>query len=668
MTHLPCSGPLRPGAVLELRQHHAGRHRGEIPADAFGALAGDLQPKRRSTARVRADQAAGRRSRRGRIGRCRGGRRGFRPGARSGQGHVGSGAPSTGEPSATAGAPTAKPPIRPVPPAPPHSTPVAAEPEGDTFPLQSEPAKATEAAAPQDSAPAAAAEKTAAEPVAKAPPEKAQEGEQPEAKPKPTQADDENQIPHSEATGGDVLLQVALQEQMESEQRRKSGGRRRPNRPASSEPGLIVYCANGCRIKVAERHRGKVGKCPRCSALFIVPNKSVDEQRAEIAAAKSAAAQSEETGPKEYSAGRYVHWMTDLHSHSVDPKKLKLVPGSLEKTFTSVDVAFADDGLLLLTLAKPGMFGKIDPGKLEQAREEVLAFLRGEPSEAVKTKIKKAREAEGKKRAAEAAKKEADAKKAAAKAKKEKEKAKKGKKGKDAPPTTPPTVEAAASETKPPEPKVEDPFEFLPALEFDAVPAELVRQISVVQPVMYEHESMFAGVPVFGMGRIAVLIPTANPEATKRCLSLTLTEFRRLQTILEEQFGVTDLIDGLDIPLNDNLQPVTCHYTEQAFGRLDQSQYYLADPAFQLTVVGRQCQNCGLIVSEDARKKEKIGGANGKGIAKAKCPKCGEKFGEITLYSIANQKPDEASDEASSNIEATTDADSEGVSASDPTV
>ena len=47
---------------------------------------------------------------------------------------------------------------------------------------------------------------------------------------------------------------------------------------------------------------------------------------------------------------------------------------------------------------------------------------------------------------------------------------------------------------------------------------------------------------------------------------------------------------------------------------------------------GWRCSGCKLVVSEDARKKEKIGGSAGRGIAKAKCPKCKQPFGNNPLY------------------------------------
>ena len=67
---------------------------------------------------------------------------------------------------------------------------------------------------------------------------------------------------------------------------------------------------------------------------------------------------------------------------------------------------------------------------------------------------------------------------------------------------------------------------------------------------------------------------------------------------------------------------------------LPRPDLYLADPAFDTQISGYRCGACGLIVSEDGRKKEKLGGPKGKSLAKAKCPKCGDVFGENPLYSL----------------------------------
>jgi hypothetical protein len=39
-------------------------------------------------------------------------------------------------------------------------------------------------------------------------------------------------------------------------------------------------------------------------------------------------------------------------------------------------------------------------------------------------------------------------------------------------------------------------------------------------------------------------------------------------------------------------------------------------------------------VSEESREKEKLGGKEGKKIAKTACPKCKKPFGELPLYTL----------------------------------
>jgi hypothetical protein len=67
-------------------------------------------------------------------------------------------------------------------------------------------------------------------------------------------------------------------------------------------------------------------------------------------------------------------------------------------------------------------------------------------------------------------------------------------------------------------------------------------------------------------------------------------------------------------------------------------EYYRADPAINLVVLGRRCEKCGLVVSEESRRKEKIGGKSDASVAKARCPKCKAKFGSITLYGMVPAK------------------------------
>ena len=65
---------------------------------------------------------------------------------------------------------------------------------------------------------------------------------------------------------------------------------------------------------------------------------------------------------------------------------------------------------------------------------------------------------------------------------------------------------------------------------------------------------------------------------------------------------------------------------------LEVTAYHKADATMVLDISGRKCQACGLVVSEEGRKKEKLGGPAGKSIGKTPCPKCKQKFGDVSLF------------------------------------
>jgi len=361
---------------------------------------------------------------------------------------------------------------------------------------------------------------------------------------------------HSVATAGDVLLDIAKQEEIESEKRRKDRGKRKPG-SAGGRGGFVIFCPYGHQIEVQEKHRGQMGKCPRCKSAFIVPLPLPEEKPAEAVAAAGGQAAVAPEQPGTLAAGKYSRWMKDVRVHPLDPTKLKLKPGSLESAFDTQDMGFGLDGILLLTLVKKGsMFGSAEKKKPE-AREAAIAHL-----------------AAGK-------------------------------------PLTELTVAAQRL--------------FGP---------DVLKQIQVVQPAVYAHESMFAGIPVFGNNRIAVRLPKP-PEGTELLFaSFWLSEFREFHKQLEEVFEIMGLADDLNLPLTDKFNEYKCHYTDATFQALDNVDYHQADPNIKLVIVGRKCEGCGLVISEDGRKKEKLGGADGKGIAKAKCPKCQKKFGSITFYNV----------------------------------
>ena len=367
------------------------------------------------------------------------------------------------------------------------------------------------------------------------------------------------EVPHSVATGGDVLLQVALQEEAESGKRTK-GARRGPR----ALRGFLVYCPSGHRIEVQEHHRGRGGRCPRCKAPFYVPLR--EELPPETPAAGEAPAAAA-GAPTTLVAGQYTRWLSDVHFHTVNPQKLKLKPGSLQNEFEECEFGFSPEGMLAVTLVKKGgLFGGGDKKKKAAAREAVHEHLR-----------------EGKTR------------------------------------------------------------DKLPAAAHRFFSTEQMRQVGLAQPFPYAHESLFAGIPVFGDGRIAVKFPKIDDKPELHYASFPLSQFREFAGAMAEFYGVQELGAEFGVPLKDEFVEMACHYSDEKLQVLQNLEFYKADPSIKLKVIGRKCQACGVVVSEDSRKKEKIGGANGKGIAKAKCPKCKQKFGDISLFNF--EAPEEKKDE-----------------------
>lgn len=380
------------------------------------------------------------------------------------------------------------------------------------------------------------------------------------AKPAPEEPD----VDHSVATGGDALLKVALQEEAELKRRRRMRKERRKVGPRS-ETGLLVFCPNGHRVEVQERHRGLAGRCPKCKSPFFVPAKPVPQEAAAEATEPADAKPSD-------AAGKYEHWMTDVRVHSVNPERLKLKANSLKNEFRLFDLGFADDELLALSFTKKkGSAGATSKKRLGE-RDAMRAALR-----------------EGK------------------------------------------------------------PLEETPVVESTAIDAENARLAKVVQPAAYAHESMFAGIEVFGEKWIAVRI-AADLESEPLFISFPLSQFRQFAELMSKHFGVNDLGEDCGVPLKDSFNEVQCHYSEEKFQVLEKVEFYQADPAFEIELAGRRCKECGLIVSEDSRKKEKIGGANGKAIAKALCPKCKKKFGDISLFALKAAPETETPADAGENV------------------
>ena len=113
-----------------------------------------------------------------------------------------------------------------------------------------------------------------------------------------------------------------------------------------------------------------------------------------------------------------------------------------------------------------------------------------------------------------------------------------------------------------------------------------------------------------------------------------LTEFRFFGAQLKRLFDVADFGKDQGVPLEDKKTAAKCHYTGMILNALAETEYHEADRHMELTVLGRKCGACGIAVSEESRKKQKIGGASGRGLSRAKCPKCNGKFGNNSLYAF----------------------------------
>lgn len=174
-----------------------------------------------------------------------------------------------------------------------------------------------------------------------------------------------------------------------------------------------------------------------------------------------------------------------------------------------------------------------------------------------------------------------------------------------------------------------------------SISSEDVRSLKLVQPIVKVQESMFAGVPIFGEGRIAVFLPIAREQGQQAYCSFTITAWRTLAARLKEQFSVELPTTDNGVPEGEKSDTHSCFINQSRVESIRNLVYYQQDSAFELELSGYRCTACGAVVSEEGRKKNKLGGANGSGIAKAKCPKCSGKMGEDKLFRLkkAGEKP-----------------------------
>lgn len=182
--------------------------------------------------------------------------------------------------------------------------------------------------------------------------------------------------------------------------------------------------------------------------------------------------------------------------------------------------------------------------------------------------------------------------------------------------------------------KMGKPLDKLPVPEFHLLPPQNFGELRVVQPVPPGDESLFLDVPVFGEGRIAVRIPAPEGSPERWYLSFYLSQFRDFSATLQEFYNIENFGAGSGVPMIDQFGDFSCHYTTDTLRPIKQMEYYQADPAFELDNIGWKCGGCGIVVSESARRKEKIGGKSPSSVPKARCPKCKSYFGNNPLYSL----------------------------------
>jgi hypothetical protein len=326
---------------------------------------------------------------------------------------------------------------------------------------------------------------------------------------------------------------------------------------------FMIFCPFGHRIKVLEKHRGKVGRCPSCKSAFIVPTAPLNATTGASPEATGGADASTQpavpTGPigSHTLAARYPQGMDGLHLHRIVLANLKIKPGSLVDDFETADIGMAPDHLLVVTIfAKGGLLGGLNAAKKTAAVREAVR-------EAIRAGV---------------------------------------------------------------------PLSDLPAPKQRQFRLEDIQKMKVVQPNAPDEDSVFANVPVFGVGRIAVQFSIDQTSSERFCLSFSLTEFRKFSEALGLVYQIPDFGAIRGIPLENSTTTKTCHYTENKLKIIEQPEFYQHDTAFKVLLAGWECQNCNLVVSEDSRKKEKIGGSSGSKIAKHPCPKCKRPFGSRPLY------------------------------------
>ena len=351
----------------------------------------------------------------------------------------------------------------------------------------------------------------------------------------------------------DDLVGIALQDQRET--RRK----KRAKLKEAKRQRILLPCSCGAWIRVHQDQAGRVVRCRQCKNPVVVPVMKKKDKTSDKEKSKSSDIK--------------VAWLNEVRLHVIQPTDVTLKPGSLEKTFDSVDLGFHESGLHVIQAAPPAkksFFSKATDGppSVDEQRKLVREHV-----------------------------------------------AKTG---------------AIAD---------------LPFGELFSVPSEQISNIRLIQPVKEAHASMFAGVPVFGDGQIAIYLPLPLPDNQQAFLSFPISMHRKIAEQLKSLFKFDVGAEDNGVPASEEFDTLRCHLTEMPVRSLKNVVYYENDPAFELELSGHVCTMCGIAITEDARAKKKLGGAAGKGIAKAKCPKCSNKFGDQKAWNVAKAPDDEQAEE-----------------------
>lgn len=192
-------------------------------------------------------------------------------------------------------------------------------------------------------------------------------------------------------------------------------------------------------------------------------------------------------------------------------------------------------------------------------------------------------------------------------------------------------------------------FDAIPFGELQSIGAEQALKVRLIQPVAEAHASMFAGVPVFGEGQIAIYLPLELPDSQQAFLSFPLSVCLKISDRLKSLFGLDLGLAENGIPLKEEYDTLKCHFSELPVKSLKNVIYYQNDPAFEVALAGHICATCGIAITEESRAKKKLGGAAGKGLAKAKCPKCSNKFGDQKAWTVV-RKQDAAETEEEEDV------------------